>query len=77
MTITEFQHVYGTDKRALLARGFRFVSGETNKAGTGYFPPSEWNGNRTGGYSLELVPCRCQQWNYGSPASHGVVAVYP
>ena len=77
MTINEFQHAYGTSRAKLLARGFRFVEGETNDEGTGYHPPSEWNGNKSGGYSLDLVPARCQQWNYGSPACHGVVAIYP
>jgi len=77
MTINEFQHAYGSTKNELISRGFKFVDGETNDEGTGYYPPAEWDGNYTGGYSRNLIPARCQQWNYGSTAYHGVVAIYP
>ena len=77
MTINEFQHAYGSTREELRARGFTFTKGEMNDAGTGYFPPAQWEGNNTGGYSRELVPVKCQQWNYGTAARHGVVAIYP
>jgi|GEM_PF-4106256 len=77
MTVSEFEEKYGRTREELRARGFTFVEGEMNGAGTGYFPPAQWEGNSTGGYSSELVLAKCQQWNYGNASRHGLVAVYP